>query len=343
MFTYALAKGVRLGYLPRAYEKNAERGWSGIQKRFVRTDADGSVTLTGTVKVAGLGGAEHRDGSYEYYVSQPVADNDPKGVGAFLLAANEMEMAPRALEGSGQTVLVDGWFNSQTRKNAAGETELFHYKWDDFSNSGFSLFGHIWRSYGVKTETLTSAPTVQKLKDVQYYIIVSPDNTAKNPNPHYMTEADAGQIADWVRAGGTLLMMENDPANADIEHMDLLADKFGLHFNNVLVHHVEGDDFAAGRIDANASAPFMHPHVLYMKDTCSIQLSGKAEPLMKDKAGDLLMAWTRYGRGMVFAVTDPWVYNEYTDGRKLPVEYDNFGGGANLVQWVIEERGKLGQ
>jgi unsaturated rhamnogalacturonyl hydrolase len=343
MFTYALAKGVRLGYLLRTYEKNAERGWSGIQKRFARADADGSVTLTGTVKVAGLGGAEHRDGSYAYYVAQPVADNDPKGVGAYLLAASEMEMAPRALEGSGQTVMVDAWFNSQTRKNAAGVTELFHYKWDDFSNSGFSLFGHIWRSYGVATTTLASAPTAEDLKGAQYYIVVSPDNPAKNPNPHYMTAEDAEQIAAWVRGGGVLLMMENDPANADIEHLDLLADKFGLHFNNVLVHHVEGDDFPAGRIDvAQPSAPFTHPHVLYMKDTCSLKLSGKAVPLMKDKAGELLMAWTRYGKGMVFAVTDPWVYNEYTDGRKLSAEYDNFGGGVDLVQWLIEQRSKLG-
>jgi unsaturated rhamnogalacturonyl hydrolase len=63
---------------------------------------------------------------------------------------------------------------------------------------------------------------------------------------------------------------------------------------------------------------------------------------MKDKAGELLMAWTRYGKGMVFAVTDPWVYNEYTDGRKLSAEYDNFGGGVDLVQWLIEQRSKLG-
>ena len=157
-----------------------------------------------------------------------------------------------------------------------------------------------------------------------------------------MTAEDAEQIAAWVRGGGVLLMMETDPANADIEHLDLLADKFGLHFNNVLVHHVEGDDFAAGRIDvASAAAPFTHPHVFYMKDTCSLQLSGKAEPLMKDKSGELLMAWTRYGKGMVFAVTDPWVYNEYTDGRKLPAEYDNFGGGVELVQWLLEQRAAL--
>ena len=69
-------------------------------------------------------------------------------------------------------------------------------------------------------------------------------------------------------------MMENDPDNADIPHMDLLADKFGLHFNNVLVHHVIDDQFAMGRIDLTVvPAPFKHPHVLYMKDTCSLTLS----------------------------------------------------------------------
>ena len=244
--------------------------------------------------------------------------------------------------GTGQTVLLDAWYNSQTRKNAAGEVELYHYKWDDMTNSGYSLFGQIWRSDGVETKTLTTAPTLEKLKDAQYYIIVSPDNAAKNPRPHFMTVEDAGRIARWVRGGGVLLMMENDPANADIEHMDLLADKFGLHFNNVLVHHVVGDDFPAGRIDLPVpSPPFTYPHVLYMKDTCSLTLSRHAVPLLKDKTGALLMGFAKYGRGVAVAVTDPWLYNEYTDGKKLPAEYDNFAAGQEFVQWLMEERAKL--
>ncbi len=245
----------------------------------------------------------------------------------------------QAISGAGETVLLDAWYNSQTRKNAAGQVELFHYKWDDFSNSGFSLFGQIWRSYGVETKMLTSAPTVEKLKGDQFYIIVSPDNAAKNPDPHFMTAEDAAQTAQWVRGGGVLSMMENDPANADISHMDLLADKFGLHFNDVLVHHVVGDDFPAGRIDLRTpSPPFTHPHVLYMKDTCSLTLSHGAVPLLRDKAGDLLMAYAKYGKGMVLAVTDPWLYNEYTDGKKLPPEYDNFAAGKELVGWLLEQR-----
>jgi unsaturated rhamnogalacturonyl hydrolase len=83
-----------------------------------------------------------------------------------------------------------------------------------------------------------------KLKGSQFYIIVSLDNPAKNPDPHYMTAEDAGQIAAWVKQGGVLLMLENDPDNADISHLDLLADKFGLHFNNALTHYAVGNDIS---------------------------------------------------------------------------------------------------
>jgi unsaturated rhamnogalacturonyl hydrolase len=156
-----------------------------------------------------------------------------------------------------------------------------------------------------------------------------------------MTADDADQIAQWVLGGGVLLMMENDPDNADIPHMDLLADKFGLHFNNVLVHHVIDDNFAMGRIDLTVvPAPLQRPHVLYMKDTCSLTLSNNAVPVLRYN-GDLLMAMTTYGKGMVFAVTDPWLYNEYTDGRKLPADYDNFAAGNELVQWLMDQRAHL--
>ena len=51
------------------------------------------VNLKGTVSVSGLGGKPYRDGSYAYYMSEKVITNDAKGVGAFLKAANEMEIA----------------------------------------------------------------------------------------------------------------------------------------------------------------------------------------------------------------------------------------------------------
>lgn len=337
MFTYALAKGVRLGYLPAEYSAQAAAAWKGIQSHFLQT-ANGEPTLNGTVQVAGLGGPQHRDGSYKYYVSTPVVSNDPKGVGAFLLAASEEELAPHATEGLGSTALLDAWYNSQTRTNAAGQRMLFHYKWDDYSNSGFSLFGHIFRSYGVSTKELTTAPTAEKLRGARFYIIVSPDNPAKNPAPHYMNDHDAGEITAWVKRGGVLVLMENDPANADIPHLDRLSDRFGLHFNNVLTHHVIGREHEMGRIDVTEpKPPFTRRHTLFMKDTCSLALSHGAAPLLSWK-GDIMMGVAHYGKGTVFAVTDPWLYNEYTGGRNLPPQFDNFGAGREFVAWLLKQR-----
>jgi unsaturated rhamnogalacturonyl hydrolase len=91
MFVYALAKGVRKGYLAPKYLEAAQRGYSGIIERLVEVDEHGQVDLTSICAVAGLGGEQRRDGSYEYYISEPVVTNDHKGVGAFLLTGVEME------------------------------------------------------------------------------------------------------------------------------------------------------------------------------------------------------------------------------------------------------------
>jgi unsaturated rhamnogalacturonyl hydrolase len=90
MFTYSFAKGARMGYLAPKYRELATRAFDGILRQFVSTDADGLVSIRGICKVAGLGGTPPRDGTYEYYVSEPVVSDDYKGVGAFMLAAIEL-------------------------------------------------------------------------------------------------------------------------------------------------------------------------------------------------------------------------------------------------------------
>ncbi|MDE3200211.1 MAG: glycoside hydrolase family 88 protein [Acidobacteriota bacterium] len=337
MFTYAFEKAIRLGYLPRRYQANADRAWTGIQKHFVQSGPADSLTLTDTAPSVGLGGSSNVKGSYADYTSAPALTNDPKGVGAFLLASTEMENAKDGFKGLGKTILLDAWYNSQTHKNAAGQNVLYHYKWNDLSNNGYWLLGRMFRNRGVKTETLTTAPTTEKLKEADFYLIVSPDNTAKNPHPHYMTETDAAQIAAWVHNGGILILMENDRDNADIPHLDLLADKFGLHFNNVLTHHVIGRQHDMGKmLLTKPEGFFTQPHQLFMKDTCSLTLSGNAKPLLTWN-GDILMATARYGKGTVVAVTDPWIYNEYTDGRNLEKGYDNFAGGQEFIHWLLQQ------
>lgn len=84
MFVYMLAKAVNKGYLPESYRKAAVKGYEGIVREFIEVHADGSVSLTHACSVAGLGFG--RDGSYRYYMSEPIVDNDPKAVGPFIMA-----------------------------------------------------------------------------------------------------------------------------------------------------------------------------------------------------------------------------------------------------------------
>lgn len=91
MFVYALAKGMRKGYLTPAYTEAAQRCYAGILENLIEVDKCGQINLTRICSVAGLGGEGQRDGSYEYYINEPIVTNDRKGVGAFLLASVEME------------------------------------------------------------------------------------------------------------------------------------------------------------------------------------------------------------------------------------------------------------
>ncbi len=312
LLTYVLAKAVRLGYLPRSYSKNAAQVWSEVQHRVAGGKQNTSVTVTDVV-------------------------NKPDAAGAFLLAASEMEIADLVNPGHHPKVVVDAWFNSQQRANAAGKSQYFHYKWDDFSDNGFSLLGHIFEQNGAVLDTLYSAPTFERLKGAQFYIIASPDIPVKNPHPNYAQPEDGLQLAEWVKQGGVLVLMENDPANADIEHFNQIADHFGIHFNSVLSHHVIGDNFASGLIKVSGDGPvFQNAFTLYMKDTCTISLKAPAVSLLQDQ-GDILMAKVKYGRGAVIAVADPWLYNEYTDRRKLAPEQDNFAAGKDWVRWLLEQ------
>ncbi|MBP1679217.1 MAG: glycosyl hydrolase family 88 [Bacteroidetes bacterium] len=98
MFAYAFAKGAARGYLGREYLERARRAFRGALDSLVTVDPDGTVTLHGTCRGAGLGGNPYRDGSYEYYISEPRRMNDMKGFGPFLRAAIELEQNPAGRE-----------------------------------------------------------------------------------------------------------------------------------------------------------------------------------------------------------------------------------------------------
>jgi len=338
MFVYTLAKGVRMGYLPQADEAAARRGWKGLEETFIKTGADGATSLEGTVKVGGLGGSPYRSGTFDYYIGEKTRTNDAKGVGAALLAGSEMAQSATEALGQGKTVMVDAWFNSQTRKNAAGQTELFHYKWDDDANPGFAFFGRAFQRYGVKLATLKTAPTVADLKKAEIYVMASPDIPVKNPNLHYMDKASGDAIEAWVKAGGVLIVMQNDKTNSEFDHFNTMTERFGLHFNAVLRNTVDNNNWPQGTIMVpKGTGVFEYPHQAYLKEISTITLSGPAKSILTDK-GDVLMAVAKVGKGIVYAVVDPWIYNEYVDRRnKLPLEFDGYDAAIDLAGWAVRQ------
>ena len=100
MFAYVLLKGYRKGYLSEEYLKAGVKAYNGILKQFIKVNADKTISMTRCCAVSGLGPGPgpyvkkpnyKRDGSFEYYMSEPIRDNDAKGVGPFIWASLEME------------------------------------------------------------------------------------------------------------------------------------------------------------------------------------------------------------------------------------------------------------
>ena len=91
IMAYSLLKGVRLGFLPEEYREYGIRAFQGICDKYLK-ETDGNLNLGGICLVAGLGPEDNmrRDGTFEYYMSEPIVENDAKGVGPLLLAYTEL-------------------------------------------------------------------------------------------------------------------------------------------------------------------------------------------------------------------------------------------------------------
>ena len=92
MLAYAMLKGARLGVLPKEYAAKGRKTFDGIVKKYLSFDEDGQLELGGICLVAGLGPEDNRrrDGTYAYYISEPVVKNDAKGVAPLLLCYTEV-------------------------------------------------------------------------------------------------------------------------------------------------------------------------------------------------------------------------------------------------------------
>jgi hypothetical protein len=236
-----------------------------------------------------------------------------------------------------QKVTLDYYFNHEVHKTASGTTARFHYSWEDKSNTGFSILGEAFLKAGAELDTLDKAPTTRNLKNTSIYIIVDPDTRKESPHPNYIELQDVNEIIAWVKSGGVLLMLANDSANVELPHFNNLATRFGMHFNDDLQNHVINDaHFSDGAINTTDNAIFKTAHQIFMKDVCSIGIKSPAKAALKNSSGVVIMAIAKFGKGTVMAVGDPWLYNEYTNGR-LPADYENDKAANDIAAWLIKQ------
>ncbi len=231
-----------------------------------------------------------------------------------------------------QTVVgLDNWFNHETN---ASTGKPYHYLWTDTDMGGYSQWGDIFISKGAVLKTL-GKPTQAALNGIDIYIIVDPDTTTESSAPNYILPEDIKAVVKWVRKGGVLAILANDAPNCEFTHLNKLAEKFGMHFNHVTLHPVTGTEWEMGASKDLPDHPlFKDVKKIYIKEVSDINLSGTAKAVLREN-GKVLIAENRVGKGYVFAIGDPWIYNEYIDHARLPASFDNLKAAGNLTDLLI--------
>jgi unsaturated rhamnogalacturonyl hydrolase len=232
---------------------------------------------------------------------------------------------------SQSVVGLDTWFNNETNAKTG---KPFHYLWTDTEFSGYSRWGEIFTSRGAKITTV-GKPLAEVLSKIDIYIIVDPDTTTENPKPNYFTPDDIKAIKNWVKKGGVLAVLGNDAPNCEFTNFNKLMRQFGMSFNHVTLHPVTGTNFEMGASKNFIDHPlFKGVSKIYIKEVSDINLSGTAKAILSEN-GKVLMAENKFGKGYVFAIGDPWIYNEYIDHDRLPETFENRKAAENLTDLLL--------
>jgi unsaturated rhamnogalacturonyl hydrolase len=247
--------------------------------------------------------------------------------------------------GAGKVVGEDYFFNHQVRNG-----KQFHYIWDDKTINGYSKFGDVWKQFGATLASLPTSPTRADLDHFSVYVIVNPSTvkSAADHQPSFMTPDAADVIAGWVHDGGVLALFANDKNNCEIPHFNILSQRFGITLNNDLRNEVPSARdrrpgcFQAAQFPADQPL-FSDVAEIYMKEICTIEVKDPAQALLtvdneQHTGKDIIMATAHYGKGFVFAVGDPWFYNEYIDVKSTPgTTIQNRKAAENFAQWMLSE------
>ncbi|WP_312824735.1 DUF4350 domain-containing protein [Epilithonimonas sp.] len=236
-------------------------------------------------------------------------------------------------------VVLDNFFNNEKKENKETKVlESWHYTWNDTSNGGFSLLGEIFQKQGAEISTLTTAPSKKDLKKTNIYIIVDADidKEAYGGKANLIDANSIKNLVDWVKKGGVLVLMSNDNGNSEFTEFNKLAEKFGIHFNDDSINRLKGREFEKGAVYVQPGNEVFSELKLYMKEVSTITSKAPAKPFLHAQ-NQVIGAIAKVGKGTVFALGDPWCYNEYIDGKKLTEDFSNYEGTEEWVKWLLKQ------
>ena len=211
-----------------------------------------------------------------------------------------------------KTIAVDHWHNREPEP---------HYTWEGTYQGGFSGLGQMLRGIGFDTRTVNEALSARSLRGLDALIVVDPDTPKEAASPNLITDAEIDAVADWVRKGGTLLLLANDPGNAEFPRMNALARRFGIEFEER--KHVDAQGNSKLTLSTAQDGWFTPGLKFYGVDLAPLRVTAHGAETLLAERGNVMMGAVRTGNGMVIALGDPWVYNEYLytqDNRRIVEE-----------------------
>ncbi|MEJ7605144.1 MAG: DUF4350 domain-containing protein [Bryobacteraceae bacterium] len=211
-----------------------------------------------------------------------------------------------------KVVAVDGWHNREAEP---------HYRWEGTYQGGFSELGKMLRGLGAETRTIESEFTAKSLQGIDCLIVVDPDTPKEAASANLITDSEVEAVTEWVRGGGTLVLLGNDPGNAEFARLNALAGRFGIQF--LERKHADAENNSKLTLLTPKGGWFSPGLNFYGVDLAPLGITAKdAEPLLTERE-TVMMAAVPTGKGQVIALGDPWVYNEYLytrDNRQIVEE-----------------------
>jgi unsaturated rhamnogalacturonyl hydrolase len=217
-------------------------------------------------------------------------------------------------------VAVDGYHNNETK-------DPDHYRWEGTRNGGYSQLGAVIQGLRGELRTVREPLTATVLRGIDVFLIADPDTPAEASDPKFISGNEIDALEKWVQDGGRLVLFGNDKGNAEFEHFNKLAARFGIEF----VETIYRDAGGKSKLNLKSETPALGVGLkAYLVDVAPLKiLSAKSETLLSD-GGTPIMALVHYGKGVVVALGDPWIYNEYINSK------DNHEMAVNLFRVLMK-------